>query len=157
MTLSKFRAKVSATKPSADIEAQLKILLDEAKAAFDTSAKSLLPPGVRWTYSYERQSVLESMADTAKSHVETLQVQGLYLSTKNNNLPIDFAAHWLLPHPFGRDSRYDPVSADDLPAYKPQAAPMKLRATDGYRPKSKLDDPQEADPKAMVFTDKMMQ
>ena len=108
MTLSKFRAKVSATKPSADIEAQLKILLDEAKAAFDTSAKSLLPPGVRWTYSYERQSVLESMADTAKSHVETLQVQGLYLSTKNNNLPIDFAAHWLLPHPFGRDSRYDP-------------------------------------------------
>ena len=43
-----------------------------------------------------------------------------------------------------------------MPAYKPQAAPMKLRATDGYRPKSRLDDPTEADPKAMVFNDKMM-
>ena len=39
---------------------------------------------------------------------------------------------------------------------KPQAAPMKLRATDGYRPKSKLEDPKQIDPKSMVFTDKMM-
>ena len=157
LSLSKFRAKVSGTKPAADIEAQLKVLVDEAKGAFDTSAKALLPSGVRWTYAYERASVLESMEDTAAQHVQTLQVQGLYLSKANHKLPIDFAAHWLMPHPFGRDSRYDPVSADDSPAYKPQAAPMKLTATDGYRPKSKLDDPQEADPKAMVFTDKMMQ
>lgn len=80
-----------------------------------------------------------------------LQVQGLYLSTKSSKIPIDMAAHWLLPHPFGRDSRYDPVSADDAPSYKPQAATMKLRATDGYRPRSGL-----ADPKGMVFTDKMI-
>lgn len=157
LSLSKFRAKVSGTKPAADIEAQLKVLVDEAKGAFDTSAKALLPSGVRWTYAYERASVLESMEDTAAQHVQTLQVQGLYLSKANHKLPIDFAAHWLMPHPFGRDSRYDPVSADDSPAYKPQAAPMKLTATDGYRPKSKMEDPKLVDPKSMVFTDKMMQ
>ena len=149
--------QVSATKPSVEIEAQLKSLLDEATAAFDTSASALLPSGVRWTYAYERASVVESMADLAKSHVQTLQVQGLYLSKENNQLPVDFSAHWLLPHPFGRDSRYDPVSADDSPRYKPEASPMKLRATDGYRPKTRTRDPREADPKSMIFTDKMMQ
>lgn len=151
-SLSKLRAKVAAAKPSADIEVQMKLLLDEALAAFDASAKALLPSGVRWTYAYERASVAETMEETARAHVQTLQVQGLYLSKANAKLPIDLAAHWLLPHPFGRDSRYDPVSADDMPAYKPQAATMKLRATDGYRPKSKL-----ADPKGMIFSDKMMQ
>ena len=97
------------------------------------------------------------MEETAKAHVQTLQVQGLYLSKAENRLPVDFAAHWLAPHPFGRDSRYDPVSADDMPAYRPQASPMKLRATDGYRPRSKMHDAKEADPKSMIFTDKMMQ
>jgi len=67
-------------------------------------------------------------------------------------MPIDFSAHWLLPHPFGRDSRYDPVSASDAPAFKPTASPMKLKATDGYKPRSGLQDPS-----AMVFYDKMMQ
>ena len=150
------RPQVAATKPAADIEAQLKVLLDEAKASFDTSAKALLPAGVRWTYSFERSLVVESMEDVALQHVQTLQVQGLYLSKRNAKVPVDVAAHWLLPHPFGRDSRYDPVSADDSPAYKPQAATMKLRATDGYRPRSRLTDPKEADPKSMIFTDKMM-
>jgi hypothetical protein len=100
---------VAAAKPSADIEVQMKLLLDEALAAFDASAKALLPSGVRWTYAYERASVAETMEETARAHVQTLQVQGLYLSKANAKLPIDLAAHWLLPHPFGRDSRYDPV------------------------------------------------
>ena len=85
--------------------------------------------GVRWTCVYERASVMESMSETAKQHVQTLQVQGLYLSKANHQLPIDFAAHWLLPHPFGSDSRYDPVSAEDMPAYKPQAAQVRCGRT----------------------------
>lgn len=158
-TLSRFRAKVQASKPAADIEVTMKGLVDEAMAAFDTSAKGLLPGGVRWTYTYERATVLESMQETALAHVQTLQTQGLYLSKKGGRMPVDFSAHWLLPHPFGRDSRYDPITSSDEPAYKPQAAPMKLRATDGYKPKARLTDPdiKEADPKGMVFTDKMMQ
>lgn len=155
LTLSKFRAKVSAAKPAADIEATLKVQLDEAMGAFDASAKALLPSGVRWAFHYERASVLESMLELSSAHVGTLQLQGLYLSTKNNKLPLDFAAHVLMPHPFGTDSRYDPVGADDSPAYKPQAATMKLRATDGYRPRSGLGDP-KFDTKDMIFTDKMM-
>ena len=119
-TLSKFRAKVAASKPAADIVEQLKSLQDEAMAAFDTSAAALIPPSVRWTSSYERASVVEQMAETAKSHVETLQVQGLYLSTANHRLPVDLGVHWLLPHPFGRDSRFDPIGPDDTPAFKPQ-------------------------------------
>ena len=159
MTLSKFRAKVQGSKPAADIEVTMKNLLAEATAAFDASAKGLVPTGVRWTYHYERASLLESMEDTAKAHVETLQVQGLYLSKANHRIPVDFSAHWLTMHPFGTDSRYDPISAADEPAYRPQASPMKLRATDGYRPGTKLRDPnvKEFDPKGMVFTDKMMQ
>lgn len=65
---------------------------------------------------------------------------------------MQFSAHWLGLHPFGRDSRYDPVGVDDSPKFKPQAAPMSLRASSGYRPRTKRTDPNK-----MVFTDKMMQ
>lgn len=156
-TLSKFRAKVGATKPAADIEVTLKAMLTEATAAFDTAAATLVPEGSRWTYDYERQAVLEQMDELAKLQVNTFQVQGLYLSKSGHKMPIDFSAHWLLPHPFGRDSRYDPISSSDEPAFRPSASPMKLKAEDGYKPKTKLQDPNLADAKNMVFTDRMMQ
>jgi len=132
-------------------------------AAFDASAVGLLPSGVRWTYTYERASVLTAMREAAALHVQTLQVQGLYLSKAGHSIPVDFAAHWLLPHPFGRDSRSDPISSADEPAYRPQASLMRLKATDGYKPGSKLRDPDRKRmeevkryTKDMVFTDKMM-
>jgi len=155
-TLSKLRAKVAATKPSVEIVEQCKALVDESTAAFDAAAKALLPEGVRWTADYERRSVIESMAETAKLHVQTLQVQGLYLDKSSHRIPVDLSAHWLGLHPFGRDSRYDPVGPSDEPGFKPHAAEMKLRATDGYKPGSKLTDPKLVDPKGMVFTDKML-
>jgi len=156
-TLARFRAKVNALKPSVDIVEQCDALTKEAIAAFDASARSLLPDGVRWVPTYERTSVLESMQDTARLHVQTLQVQGLYLDKSSHRIPVDLSAHWLLMSPFGRDSRFDPMGPSDEPAYKPQASEMKLRATDGYKPGSKLTDPKQLDPKNMVFSDKMMQ
>ena len=72
-------------------------------------------------------------------------------------MPIDVSAHWLLPHPFGRDSRYDPITSADEPTYRPQASPMQLRATEGYKSKEKLSDPELVNPRGMIFTDRMMQ
>ena len=40
------KPKVAAAKPSVEIESQLKLLLDEAAASFDASAKSLLPEAI---------------------------------------------------------------------------------------------------------------
>ena len=77
LTLSKFRAKVSGTKPSVDIESDLKLLLKEATASFDTSAKALLPPGVHWSYKFERTLTIDAMDELAKTHVGTLQVRRL--------------------------------------------------------------------------------
>jgi hypothetical protein len=152
-TLSKFRAKLAALKPSAEVEDVLREMRRDAMAGFDAAAAALRPLGVGWECAYERAAVVETMGETAKAHVETLMVQGLYLAKEGHAFPVDFSAHWLLPHPFGRDSRYDPVSTRDAPAYRPgKAAPMKLRATKGYRPKTKLKDP-----KQMIFTDKMTQ
>jgi len=151
-TLSKFRAKVQACKPAADIEVTLKGLLSEAVGAFDAAAATLVPASTKWSVEYERRSVLDAMDEIAKLHVNTLQTQGLYLSTSNYKMPIDLSAHWLLPHPFGRDSRYDPVSSSDEPAFRPSASPMKLKANDGYKPRAGLQDPSK-----MIFGDKMMQ
>jgi hypothetical protein len=101
------------------------------------------------------------MEEAARLQVQTFQVQGLYLSKSGHKMPVDFSAHWLLPHPFGRDSRYDTISSSDEPTFKPHASPMKMRATDGYKPRSALKDPNIdpslIDPKGMIFTDKMMQ
>jgi len=159
-TVAKFRAKVGAQKPSADIEVQMTKLLSEATDNFNEAAKGLVPEGMRWSYTYERQSVLDMMVEAARLQVQTFQVQGLYLSTKGHKMPVDFSAHWLLPHPFGRDSRFDPISSSDEPTFRPSASPMKMRATDGYKPQSKLKDPNLdpalVDPKGMIFTDKMM-
>ena len=64
-------------------------------------------------------------------------------------MPVDFSAHWLMLTPFGQDSRYDGVSAArDKPKFRPQAAPMQLRASSGYRTQ-KLRDPSD-----MVFKEK---
>jgi|Transcript_12601 hypothetical protein len=150
--LSKFRQKLAALKPSTEIDAQLKQLCTESSAAFVAQAQALVPPGLKWTYSYEMQAVAENIAENANLHLQTLQVQGLYLPTDGVKLPLDMAVHWLGLHPFGRDSRYDPVGAGDAPAFRPQAAPMSLRASDGYRPRTK-----RTDPKRMIFQDKMIQ
>lgn len=151
-TLGRFRGKVNAVKPSSQIERALQEILSEASASFDIATNGLLPAGLKWSCSYERAAVLESMAEAARAHVETHMVQGLYLAQSGHSVPVDISAHWLLPHPFGRDSRYDPISATDLPVYKPKATTMRLRATNGYRSGSTLMDPQK-----MVFSDKMMQ
>jgi hypothetical protein len=160
-SVAKFRAKVGAQKPSADIEVQMAKLLSDATDAFNEAAKALVPEGMRWSYTYERQAVVEMIEEAARLQVQTFQVQGLYLSKSGHRMPVDFSAHWLLPHPFGRDSRFDPISSSDEPTFKPHASPMKLRATDGYKPRSSLKDPNidpaVIDPKGMIFTDKMMQ
>ena len=105
-TLSKFRAKLGGQKPAADIELTLNALVAETMKAFDGMATNLVPAGSRWTYEYERRSVYEAIDEMVKLHVNTLQVQGLYLSKAGHRMPEDFSAHWLLPHPFGRDSRF---------------------------------------------------
>jgi len=151
-TLAKFRQKLAALKPSTEIDAQLKALVKESGTGFEAQAKALVPPGTSWSYSYEMKAVRDNIAENAALHLQTLQVQGLYLPTEGVKLPLDMAVHWLGLHPFGRDSRYDPVGADDVPAFRPQAAPMSLRASDGYRPRTK-----RTDPKRMVFQDKMIQ
>jgi len=160
-TVGKFRAKVAAQKPSADIEVQMAKLLAEATEGFNEAAKALMPEGIGWSYTYERQAVVDMMEEAARLQVQTFQVQGLYLSKSGHKMPVDFSAHWLLPHPFGRDSRYDPITSSDEPTFKPHASPMNMRATDGYKPRSKLKDPNldpsAIDPKGMIFTDKMMQ
>ena len=92
------------------------------------------------------------MAEAARAHVETLMVQGLYLSQSRQSVPVDFSTHLLLPHPFGRDSRYDPILSSDEPASMPKATRMKLRVRNGYKAGHALTDP-----KQMVFSDKMMQ
>jgi len=151
-TLASFRQKLQALKPSSEIDAQLSNLVRETAAAFDAAAAGLLPPGIKWSCSYEKQAVVDNVKENAQLHLHTLQVQGLYLPTEGVKLPLDISAHWLGLHPFGRDSRYDPVGADDSPAFRPQAAPMSMRASNGYRPRTK-----RTDPKNMVFTDKMIQ
>ena len=103
-------------------------------------------------------SIVEAMAEVSEAHIQQLQVQGLYLAKTGHRVPVDVSVHTLRMHPFGRDSRYDPLRPDDAPAYKPQASVMKMRA-EGYKPRTKLKDPDldAADPRRMVFTDKMMQ
>jgi len=151
-SLAKFRQKLAALKPSNEIDEQLKALVKESGTTFEAQAKALVPPGTTWSYSYEKRAVQDNVAENAALHLQTLQVQGLYLPTEGVQLPVDMSVHWLGLHPFGRDSRFDPVGADDVPAFRPQAAPMSLRASEGYRPRTK-----RTDPKRMVFQDKMIQ
>ena len=124
-TLARFRAKVNALKPSVDIVEQCDALTKEAIAAFDASARSLLPDGVRWVPTYERTSVLESMQDTARLHVQTLQVQGLYLDKSSHRIPVDLSAHWLLMSPFGARVRAHGTRRHPHPTAAPRPLPPR--------------------------------
>lgn len=120
ITLSKFVNKIPAFK-GIDVEDKLKVLLKQATAAFDASAKLLLAPDVRWTYDYEQASVVKSMKEAALAQVQQLQMQGLYIAKTGKGIPVDISAHWLLQHPFGRDLRYDPIETSDTTQWMPTA------------------------------------
>jgi len=150
-TLAKFRQKLSATRPSAEIEAELAATVAEIKAGYEAQAVQLSAPSLGFEDGFERREMYEAFETAVASHVENLRVQGLYLPVKAVKLPVDFSAHWLMLNPFGKDARYDALDAKgDRPFYRPQASPMKLSIDKG------LPMSGAADPKRMVFTDKMM-
>jgi len=146
--MEKFSQKIAALKPSAEVEAELKQMTKVASDAFVKQAEQLLPSGVEWSYSYEKSTLGAILDEQATNHVETLRVQGLYLPKTGQKIPVDFSAHYLMLSPFGQDSRYDGISSRDKPKFRPQASPMQLRATNGY--KAKLKGPEE-----MVFKEKL--
>jgi len=146
--LTKFSQKLATMKPSATVEDDLRKMIKESSAALDQDAKRLLPTDSTWSYTYEKNSVLTAIAESAANHVETLRVQGLYLPKTGQKVPVDLSAHWLLLSPFGVDARYDIVSSKDKPKYRPELSPMRLSATDGFKQRYR-------DPKDMVFGDKL--
>jgi DNA-binding transcriptional regulator/RsmH inhibitor MraZ len=145
----RFMQKLAALKPSLKVEAELRTMVKEAATKFEADAKAALPPTLPLSYSFEKQAVVTSMAEAAKAQVELWRVQGLYLPLDGFKTPVDIGLHWLLPRPFGVDSRYDSISSRDKPKFRPRAAPMKVRAMDGYKARGLQD------PKDMVFDAKM--
>ena len=166
-------APPSPAAPPTQVEAELRTMVKEAATKFEADAKAALPPTLPLSYSFEKQAVVTSMAEAAKAQappprtcpppprrrprappaprpqVELWRVQGLYLPLDGFKTPVDIGLHWLLPRPFGVDSRYDSISSRDKPKFRPRAAPMKVRAMDGYKARGLQD------PKDMVFDAKM--
>ena len=101
-TLSAFRQKLAALKPTAEVEVELKGMVKEALDGFGETAKALLPPTTKWGYGYEKSAVAATLKEQAQAHVETLRVQGLYLPKEGRHKPIDIGVHWLLLE-FGGD------------------------------------------------------
>lgn len=149
-TLAKFRQKLGATRPSAEIEEELDSMVKELKAGYGEKAAQLTEEGLGFDDGFERRELYNTITAACEAHVENLRVQGLYLPVKAVSLPVDFSAHWLMLNPFGKDGRYDTLDSSDRPQYKPQAMPMKLSLDKG------VPVPRMPDPKRMVFTDKMM-
>ena len=147
-TLSAFRQKLAALKPTAEVEVELKGMVKEALDGFGETAKALLPPTTKWGYGYEKSAVAATLKEQAQAHVETLRVQGLYLPKEGRHKPIDIGVHWLLLE-FGGDRLLN-LAKEGEPAFKEKAEPMRLRATTGYQPG------QLSDPKQMVFDGKML-
>jgi hypothetical protein len=151
---TQFRREIAGLKPSADIDVKLKSLLADAKAAYDTGAKDLLPAGGRFSYEYERRQLVAAMEEAATEFLQGLQVQGMFLQ-KSGRIPVDVGMHWLLMNPFGADGRYSAVGPSE-PAYK--GPKMKLKSAEESKERTK---PKKGAKKGggqdMVFTDKMLQ
>jgi len=145
-----FRREIAALKPAADIDVKLKSLLSEAKAAYDTGARDLLPAGGRFSYDYERRQLVAAMEEAAAEYLQGLQVQGMFLA-KSGRVPVDVGFHWLMMNPFGVDARYSPAGAAE-PAYK--GPKLKLKSAEESKDRAKATKGGGED---MVFTDKMMQ
>ena len=116
--------------------------------------KLLLPDAKAWNFAFEKQGVEMTVGEAGQSHTQTLQVQGLYLPATGYKMPVDIAAHWLMPAPFGRDSKNDPIGSSDTPAFQPKASEMRLSATDGYKPRARGLN---RDAGSMIFDSKMIE
>lgn len=148
-TRDKFMQQLASTKPSMEVEKELHSMVKESTRAFEASAKAALPSLVACSFAFEKAAVRNSMSEAARQQIDLWRIQGLYLPMTGFKTPVDIGMHWLLPKPFGLDSRYDAVSSRDKPKFRPKAAAMKIRAMDGYKVHGLKD------PKAMVFDSKM--
>lgn len=66
------------------------------------------------------------MEEAARLHWQQLSAQGFHVSLDAHRPPVDFSAHVLLPHPFGRDSRYEQLSSSDEPEYSERASLYRM-------------------------------
>merc|ERR1740122_428826 len=152
---SQFRREMAALKPVVVIDVQLKNLIADTKAAFDTEAQKLLPQGARGgpfssEYEYVRRNLVPAMKEKADEYLKGLQVQGLFVSTAKKRMPIDVGFHWLLPKPFGVDARYSPIPPGSESVSKGKKMVLKSVKKKPKTKEGKMDDGSD-----MVFTDSM--
>ena len=72
-----------------------------------------------WRHDVERRALIDAMREVATERLQFARLQGAYVPIQRQ--PIQCSFHYLHPHPFGMDSRFDrPTHADPM-RYEPNA------------------------------------
>ena len=101
-----------------DVKATIKI----SAKVFSTRASFLKPVKTKthWSYLRDLNTFKDSIRQTATEKLQMARLQGIYFKKAKN--PINLSFHYLHPHPFGKDSRFDPLSSKDPVNYNSQAS-----------------------------------
>nr|UXY87169.1 SEY1 [Cryptomonas sp.] len=113
MSFLSFKESLAPIQITNQVERDIQAVIKTIDSYFTEIAGSLCSKkssGI-WFYEKEHQELKQGMIEIAIEKLQMARLQGIYLQ-KNRN-PISLSFHFLHPHPFGKDLRFDHMTTND--------------------------------------------
>jgi len=113
MSLQSFKESLAPIQITNQVEQDIQIIIKTVDYYFREIIKTLISRysiGL-WFYEKEHRELMQDMREISIERLQMAKLQGIYLQ-KNKN-PISLSFHFLHPHPFGKDLRFDYMNVND--------------------------------------------
>lgn len=113
MSLQSFKESLAPIQITNRVEKDIQAVIQAVDRYFKEIVKSLTSKysiGL-WFYEKEHRELIQDMREISIERLQMAKLQGIYL--QKNKHPIALSFHFLHPHPFGKDLRFDHLTAND--------------------------------------------
>ena len=113
MSLQNFKESLAPIQISNRVEKDIQSVIKAVDYYFKEIMKSLsskFSSGL-WFYEKEYRELIQEMREISIERLQLAKLQGIYLQKSKN--PIFLSFHFLHPHPFGKDLRFEHMTAND--------------------------------------------
>jgi len=119
ISLYNFRESLAPIQITNRVENDIQVVFQTVDIYFKEVVKSLTSKyssGI-WYYEREHRQLKQEMRDISIERLQMAKLQGMHFH-KNKN-PVNLSFHFLHPHPFGKDLRYDYMNSNDSFSFNP--------------------------------------
>jgi hypothetical protein len=111
--LQNFKESLSPIQISNRVEKDIQAVVQAVNRYFKEIVKSLTSKFSlgSWYFEKEYRELLQEMREISIERLQLAKLQGVYI--QKNKHPIALSFHFLHPHPFGKDLRFDNMTSND--------------------------------------------